>query len=490
MSKIVFFPNNQFHRNLFLAVGENLKNSIGWNYHILVELDKRGSSNTTFYEELILERWDQIDSSFPALWGLYEKYPEAEFTRALIAEREINYFPEYFGDERVDFKYQLTYLVACVEVFEEFVNEHKPDVIVSEMLTGLADSALKAVCNSNSIKFLSMRSSKMTEGIIVSDRDFDMPVGFEDRVEKLRDQGVPADLEKRAKAHIEEIRSEYSRPHYMEITQKPFRLISMKRLRTMIKRLTTERIATNAISLFQHPIYNPYRGALRKWNNIRVTKNNKNNWFEEHVSEQAYFVYPIHYEPEASSSIRAYNFSDQLGVIKMISRVLPLGVRLVVKEHKGNQGYRNTDFYKALYYVPNVVLVSGDYPVHSLIKNSLGIITLTSRMGWESLLLNKPVAALGDTFWTMAPGVVRIDGWKDIKNFVERVSREFYESDQMKEPTLGKSQDELDSKELILFAAAYISLTLPGKFVLGAPDLYSELNVKRVSDAIFDHCQD
>jgi CDP-glycerol glycerophosphotransferase (TagB/SpsB family) len=60
---------------------------------------------------------------------------------------------------------------------------------------------------------------------------------------------------------------------------------------------------------------------------------------------------------------------------------------------------RKISFYKKLESIPNVKLISPIYPIRSLIKESLGVITLTSTTGFEAILEDRPLFVFGNVFY-------------------------------------------------------------------------------------------
>lgn len=197
------------------------------------------------------------------------------------------------------------------------------------------------------------------------------------------------------------------------------------------------------------------------------------SWFTNNIeSNEMYIIYPLQYEPEASTSVRAFYFSDQLALIKLIGKVLPLEVKLVVKEHGGNKGYRKSDFYRELSYMPNVVLLPPEYDVKKLITGCIAVITLTGRMGWEAIVNNKPVISLGHTYWSSYYAVINVQSWKELSYAI----RECYES--------AKQEAVNDDNKLIAFASAYIQCIHSGNFVLNSSSFMKNDNVNSFCDLL------
>ncbi len=153
---------------------------------------------------------------------------------------------------------------------------------------------------------------------------------------------------------------------------------------------------------------------------------------EANISQDVYFLYPIHMQPEASTLVLAKYYVDQLATIVNISKTLPLGVHLYVKEHKSALGERFLNFYNQLKKYPNIKLISHDENTFNLIKHSKGVITLSSTVGWEALFYKKPVLVLGDVFYNGTGLTKKILSFDDLSkevNLVIKKENHYLETD-------------------------------------------------------------
>ena len=138
--------------------------------------------------------------------------------------------------------------------------------------------------------------------------------------------------------------------------------------------------------------------------------------FDEPVEGEKFVLYPIHFQPEASTLVQAPMYVDQLALLEDMARSLPVGYRLYVKEHLSNRGRRPLEFYNAIRRIPAVRLLGPDADTWALIKQASAIAVITGTMGWEGLLFDKPVVTFGDVFYNQVPSVYRAsevpkDGW-------------------------------------------------------------------------------
>jgi capsule polysaccharide modification protein KpsS len=115
--------------------------------------------------------------------------------------------------------------------------------------------------------------------------------------------------------------------------------------------------------------------------------------------------FPLHFEPETSLLNIAPFFTDQINVVSIIARSLPLNFKLYVKEHPVMVNKRTRAYYKKLLAIPNVVLVDPKVKSFDLIEKAKLVVTITSTTGWESVLLGKPVITFGNIFYNEYPAV-------------------------------------------------------------------------------------
>lgn len=156
----------------------------------------------------------------------------------------------------------------------------------------------------------------------------------------------------------------------------------------------------------------------------KLRKNNYKKYIDsiKNLKNNNYFIFPLHLQPEASTSGQATYFSDLLSTIKYLAFALPYPYILAVKEHPSALGTRAIKFYKELKKIPNVVLLGPYENNKKLIENSKGVITLTSTLGLEAALIGKLVLVLGEVFYQYHPNCVKVDSFKDIPDIINSES--------------------------------------------------------------------
>lgn len=129
---------------------------------------------------------------------------------------------------------------------------------------------------------------------------------------------------------------------------------------------------------------------------------------------ERYFLYPIQFHPEASVSVDGPLFNDEWANVQLIAQSLPFGYRLYVKDHVHAAGRQGLEFYAKVSRLPNVRLITPLADTKRLIRDSCGVVCVTSTMGYEALIMGKPAFVLGDPFYDFFPAVRKVERPADL----------------------------------------------------------------------------
>lgn len=131
------------------------------------------------------------------------------------------------------------------------------------------------------------------------------------------------------------------------------------------------------------------------------------------LNEKEIICYPLHYEPESSLLYLSEFFSNQVSLIENLSKCLGQNQVLVVKEHPAQSGMllikRFRELHKRvsnLYYLPSTITS------YEIISKSKIVVTLTSHLGWEAIILGKPVFVLGKMFYADYPFINKFESFE------------------------------------------------------------------------------
>ena len=166
-------------------------------------------------------------------------------------------------------------------------------------------------------------------------------------------------------------------------------------------------------------LYAPTRPYLKYYLDVERIKRKllvKNKYFEDPVEGEKYVYMPLHLIPESSVFVKASFYVDELNLIEQVSKSLPAGWKLYVKEHQAMLGERDLSFYRKAAEIANVRVVQINYykdPKPWILK-AQGIVTITGTAAYEAALLGKRSIIFGDVPFSLIDGVMRIRSFEDL----------------------------------------------------------------------------
>ncbi|MCR4943548.1 MAG: capsular biosynthesis protein, partial [Clostridium sp.] len=160
---------------------------------------------------------------------------------------------------------------------------------------------------------------------------------------------------------------------------------------------------------------------------IRHLNNFKNKYFDKVEEGESFALYPLHFQPESSTSVNAMYFVNQYEVIKNVAFSMPIGMKLYVKDHPHAFGYFSLDFYKKIKRIPNVKLIHCDENVNLLVNKMKFLVTLTGTMGYEALLQKKPILSFGKISYNVHPYCFNISRYEDIFDTIKKILKSNYD---------------------------------------------------------------
>lgn len=140
------------------------------------------------------------------------------------------------------------------------------------------------------------------------------------------------------------------------------------------------------------------------------------------LAEDNYVYFPLHVQPELSTSPAGLHFAEQLEAIRFISENLPGNWRLVVKEHPDVTKLRMSrsgNFYKSIREFPNVDLLASYVSHDDLVYGARAIATISGTPGLDAVLNGKPAWLLGYAWFQEAPGIFKIGDSGSINDAVQ-----------------------------------------------------------------------
>lgn len=140
---------------------------------------------------------------------------------------------------------------------------------------------------------------------------------------------------------------------------------------------------------------------------------------------ERFVLFPLQLQPEASTLVFAPFFTDQVYAAECVAKSLPIDHVLYVKEHPVMIGRRPLSEYRRLKAIPNVRLISPSLHSHDLIRDASAVAVITSTVGWEAAVYQKPVLVIGNVWYDGFDIVKKIHSVVDLPSEVHRAMHSF-----------------------------------------------------------------
>lgn len=181
----------------------------------------------------------------------------------------------------------------------------------------------------------------------------------------------------------------------------------------------------NLLDLIKEVVKKPIRipPALVRYFNAYTYRKNIRNFTKKVDFSCNYIYFPLQLQPELTSSILGWEYSDQLLALETLSMATPSDFKIYVKENpKQSELERGKFFFQRLGQLKNVELVDRSEDSRRLIKGAKMIALLNGTAGWEALFYRKPVLVFGKCWYQNFPGV---KVYKPNMKFSDMMSQEF-----------------------------------------------------------------
>ncbi|MBM3506225.1 MAG: hypothetical protein FJX64_00555 [Alphaproteobacteria bacterium] len=166
--------------------------------------------------------------------------------------------------------------------------------------------------------------------------------------------------------------------------------------------------------------YRDHLGVIwRRWRDHRRLTGGKSMSLKD-LEGKRFVFYPLHVEPEILFQGRAPEYPYQLTSIVSVSRDLPAGVFLAVKEHLPAIGRRPDNFYDQISALKNVILVDPYEPGIEVVRRAAAVITISGTVGIEAATMGKPVITFGrHNIFNALPTVRLVQREEDLRAAIE-----------------------------------------------------------------------
>ena len=361
------------------------------------------------YRQVINQNRDLILAS-------YKKY---NLRNAILCDRRLMYgsyskiiqdYNSRYSDSELE-----NIILHSIDAIESCLSNEKV-LVVTPTPSCFGDYLLYLFSQRHSQKYLQLKFTKIQNYICLSETfEGNTPIEIEKRFLNLKSNTAESDNYNKA---LEFIRSHQSKQlkyegvilktkttflNYIIATIKSIigqivtsfkTVINKKRMVIFSDRHVPPRLKNTYFNFFKKPIRSLF---------IPIILRKKFMSLDALCGESTFF-YPMHSEPEIALNVNGRQWQNQIELIRRIAQSIPLGSKLVIKEHPRNVGYRKLSYYKKLYNIPNVYFINSDYRTHDIIDRCKAIFTVSGIVGFEAILRGKPVVVFGNVNYSCLEG--------------------------------------------------------------------------------------
>ena len=245
-------------------------------------------------------------------------------------------------------------------------------------------------------------------------------------------------FEQTLKHYIDSVKKESYEIEYMKNQRENRGFSKIIKKKTSVNFLNDSK---HNLANFIRGIYNPINphslNLFTRWKILSKNKNILSKKLRLNVSipnlNEKYVYFPLHFEPERSSTPDGGDYHDQFKALCIIRRLVPKEYKIYVKEHpsqlyfsqKGGRS-RSPLIYNLIKNVESTYLIDSNYDSKQLILNSECVFTITGTVALESSILGKIAVSFGPAIW--------YKGCPNIINFSDKLTFEDIMSNKIKSP--------------------------------------------------------
>ena len=341
---------------------------------------------------------------------ILHKYDKYNLNYALLSDFERSEINGVWG--KVDTEFFEHLKSALLSFYEYIFEKNKINFVLYENVSNTFAYFALFVAQERGAQYIGLGCSRIPGRFSITNNPLEDISAYE-AFKKIENKEllVSHDVKSWAENYISKI--DHTSPDYMsfnKLNEVFFFKRYLKKEKIKILPLLISHVLDRRNAAFQ--VGNPfisYFNLFRKNLLRRIRVNIIKHFYDTPSLEEKFLLYPLHFHPESSTSVLAGAYLNEYEVIRNIAFSLPQGIRLYVKDHLSAWGYQPFDFYRKIKNLPNVYLLEPNSPTKEIIKKSIGVVTLTSTVGYEALLLKKRVFLLGRVFYEFHKGVIKIN---------------------------------------------------------------------------------
>lgn len=322
----------------------------------------------------------------------------------------------------------ITLLAGVTEFWENVWEQGRPDAVVGEVACATEWIGWLTV-SAHGIPYLIPCPTPVANRLFFLHEPDGVWQAMADAFRRLKRRELSCEEASAAETFIRSFRAKKTKPPFLQWAQRSPLVPEFSRLAHRIARIPFRIRTYLDDGQFEIGSYHgtpPWRPLWE--DSVRIARHTANEMtvFAHRLGTRRRSVYfPLHVQPEFTTDVRAPFLTNQIALVENISKSVPVGYRVLVKEHPGMKGERRLGYYRDLRKLHNVRLLSPSLDSHDLIHASDVVLTITGSSAWEAILYERPVIAFGPLCYSFYDLVYKCENIADLPDVLSAAIRRF-----------------------------------------------------------------
>ncbi len=372
----------------------------------------------------VLNEWDILDKAYCfdnqfsySLEDMEKEFGDPIFWNVLICDRRIFYGRKAVFTQDYKPRFYHNQMLKILRVGFHEIRRHveivKPDFIVSFINVTFGEYLYYLIAKRYNIPFLNIRNTKIENYVICAPDIFEPATNVKKRYLNFEKNKIPKEIRDFSKSYITSLKTKrvtYEGQNYINNS------VLMANVNIIGIGKSIKSTITWLIDRIKHPVENKdnqmpnimllswYNEVIKPFRYKRVRKYFQKNFVTlDDLQNVQFAFFPLHLEPEISLLTYSKPFMNQIEAIRWFALSLPVGWKLVIKDHPKDPFYRKFGYFKKIFEIPNTLMIDPNASTFDIIKMAKVIFIISGFVGLEALCNGKPVIALGHTSFELLP---------------------------------------------------------------------------------------
>lgn len=331
------------------------------------------------------------------------------------------------GHERYDHYSAMKTLETVFRVYLDFIDREGFDFAISDLFpASIPMMVMSLIMERKETPLFFLVPSRIEEMFLITRGITDTYF----RIDAFFDDLKKRELKENERDAAERFISKYYRKErYFSTSEKAVfkrKDLDLARLKRGLSALIESyRYGTHKKSYRRHGKWAPFQYSIQRIRTIILKQFLKNHpLFQAPLDGEKYVLFLLQKQPEASTFVKSPFHMDQRYLVEVIAKSLPIGYSVYVKPHHNDFGSWPLSYYRDMVCRPNVRMLKTYLNSQDLVKKSAAVVTTTGTVGFEGIILEKPVITFGRVFYNSFDQVMQVT---DIKKFPDILRKAIFD---------------------------------------------------------------